>query len=253
MIPAQRQQAILKALASQEILSIAQLTSILDVSHMTIRRDIQQLENEQLVLQVSGGVRLAEHLTSEPSRKVKVSLQGLEKANIARLAVQHVLPNTTVYLDAGTTCLAIARELAFRQDLTVLSNDFAIIAYLMEHSQCKLYHTGGKVLRQNESCVGESAARFISSVNIHTSFISASSWDLTSISTPTEEKVPVKRAVIEASMQTILVCDASKFGKMGFFKAVPLQELKAIITDKSLAINTRKALEEKGITVYIAE
>lgn len=253
VIPAQRQQKILELLAEHEIASIGQLMKSLDVSHMTVRRDIQALEQDGLVITVSGGARLAEYIDAEPSRKVKDSLQSDEKLRIAATAARLVPPDTTVYLDAGTTCLAIARELAPRDDITVLTNDFAVEAYLSENSDCELYHTGGKVLRKNESCVGESAARFISSLNIGVGFISASSWDMRYISTPAEDKVPVKKAVVVASLKRVLVSDSTKYGKVSFFKAVAISDLDIIVTDGNLDEHSQKAIGDAGVKVIIAD
>ena len=234
------------------IASIAELTESFGVSHMTIRRDIQYLAEKGQVLLISGGVRLAESLEAEPPRKVKAALQSKEKALIAREAAQCIMQGSTVYLDAGTTCLALATQLVHRDDITVLTNDFAIASYLIEHSQCELYHTGGRVIRENESCVGESAARFISSVNIDISFISTPSWDTYSISVPMESKVPVKQAAVAASAKSILVSDSSKYGRVGFFKAIPLKDLDAVITDNGLDVLVRKALMASGLDVIIA-
>lgn len=253
LIPAQRQQIILKTLEQREVVSIAELTEALAVSHMTIRRDIVSLEQAGKVLLVSGGVRRVEQIEAEPSRNVKAALQSTEKAMISQAAGAIVPSGATVYLDAGTTCLAIAVQLAPRGDLTVLTNDFVIVSYLIENSQCALYHTGGHVIRQNESCDGESAARFIASVNIDIGFISASSWDMHYISTPTESKVPVKQAVVAASVKKILVSDATKYGKAGFFKAIPLKSLDAIITDSSLDPRALKAIRALGLEVIVAE
>ena len=219
---------------------------------MTIRRDIQTLVQEGRVLLISGGVRLAEQIESEPPRKVKATQCSAEKALIAREAAALVAPGATVYLDAGTTCLAIAAQLAQRDDIIVLTNDFAITAYLMESSRCELYHTGGHVIRQNESCSGESTARFIASVNIDVGFISAPSWDMDYISTPTESKVVVKRAVIAAAAHKVLVCDSSKYGKVGLFKAISLKDLNVIITDSGLDPFARKGMLAAGLSIIIA-
>ena len=252
MIPAQRQQMILNTLVQHGIASIADLSKSLDVSHMTVRRDIQNLEREGHVLLVPGGVRLAEQIEAEPSRQVKTALQSHEKTLIAKTAAALVTPNSTVYLDAGTTCLAIAVQLAQRDDITVLTNDFAVVSYLMEYSQCELYHTGGHVLRENESCIGENAALFIASLNIDIGFISASSWDMRYISTPAEAKVPVKQAVVAASTKRVLVSDATKYGKVGLFKAISLQDIDIIITDNGLDPHVQKALTAAGAKIIIA-
>ena len=122
----------------------------------------------------------------------------------------------------------------------------------MEYSQCELYHTGGYVLRKNESCIGEHAAHFIASLNIDIGFISASSWDMRYISTPTESKVPVKQAVVAASTRRILVSDATKYGKVGFLKAVSLKDIDMIITDSGLDPLVRKAMTAAGAKIVIA-
>jgi Transcriptional regulators of sugar metabolism len=252
LIPAERQRSILATLAGKEVASIAELTELLGVSHMTVRRDIQHLEQEGRVIQVSGGARLPERLVSEFSHKRKMSMQAREKQAIAQMAAEIVPPHATIYLDAGTTCLALARALAPRNDIVVVTNDFAVCAYLMENSSCILYHTGGRVLRENESCVGESAAQFFRSVNIDIAFLSASSWDSRYISTPSEAKVPVKRAVVSAAARRILVCDSAKYGKVGFFNALPLSDVDTIITDRGLDPNVRAALTQAGTDVLIA-
>ena len=243
----------METLYQKEVVSIAELTGRLGVSHMTVRRDIQQLETEGRVLQVSGGVKMVENILSEPSRELKILLQSREKLAIAAEAARRVSHGATVYLDAGTTCLALAVELAQRDDpaddLAVVTNDFAIAAYLMEHARCALYHTGGRVLRVNESCVGESAARFIRSVNIDVGFISASSWNTQYISTPTESKVPVKKAVVEAAAKRVLISDATKYGKVGFFNAVAMRDIHEIITDTGLQEHAREMLRREGVAV----
>ncbi|MDR2946169.1 MAG: DeoR/GlpR family DNA-binding transcription regulator, partial [Candidatus Adiutrix sp.] len=112
MIPAKRQQLILSALAEREVVSIAELTALLGVSHMTVRRDIQKLEQEGRVLSISGGVRRPEKISAEPSHVAKRVLQHEEKAAIARAAAALVEPGMSIYLDAGTTSLALAELIA---------------------------------------------------------------------------------------------------------------------------------------------
>lgn len=155
MIPAERQRTILSLLSQQEVLSISDLTEHLGVSHMTIRRDIVKLESSGKVVSVSGGVQLAQVLHSELSHDAKVEQQADEKAHIAQIAATLIDKDATVYLDAGTTALSIAHRIVDRDDLLVITNDFSIAAYLMTHSQCELYHTGGKVDRENQSVLAE--------------------------------------------------------------------------------------------------
>ena len=144
MIPAERQKKILTLLKSQEVVSISELVDLLNVSHMTIRRDIEKLESIGKVNSVSGGVQLTQTLHSELSHDVKITQFSLEKEKIGQIASNAIIPNATIYLDAGTTALEIAHQISQRNDLLVITNDFAIAAYLMAHSVNDIYHTGGK-------------------------------------------------------------------------------------------------------------
>lgn len=252
VIPEERRHLILRTLAQKELVSIAELTELLGVSHMTVRRDVYALERDGRLVQISGGVQATQKIDSEPSRTTKRSLRFDEKSAIAREAAQRIPKGATVYLDAGTTCLAIAELIAHRDDILVVTNDFPITDCLIKKGSCQLYHTGGQVIRDNESCAGESAAQAIRNLNLDIAFISASSWNNNWISTPTETKVPVKKAILAASAQCILACDTSKYGKVGFFNAISTNSLSEIITDEGLAEGAREAIRRAGVTLTLA-
>ena len=170
----------------------------------------------------------------------------------ARLAADQVAEGSTVYLDAGTTSLELARELALREDLMIVTNDFMVCAYLIEHGRCRLYHTGGQVIRENQSCAGEATAHFLRNLHLDVAFLSASSWDGQGISTPSEQKVPVKRAVVESAASRILICDSSKYGKVGTFNVVGWDAIDQVITDEQLPQSAREALAQHGVRVTMA-
>ena len=153
MIPVERQRKILTLLKNQEVVSISELVDLFNVSHMTIRRDIEKLEAIGKVSSVSGGVQLARNIHIELSHDIKITQFATEKEQIGKLASSIIAPNMTIYLDAGTTTLEIAHQITQRNDLLIITNDFAISAYLMANSANDIYHTGGKIDRQNQSTV----------------------------------------------------------------------------------------------------
>lgn len=252
MIPAERQNLIVSRLESRGVLSIAELTELLGVSHMTVRRDLQQLERAGRVTTVAGGVQLPEKILTEPSHHAKAQLRHGEKAAIGRLAAAMVRPGAVVYLDAGTTTLEIAHALTGRDDIAIVTNDFVIAAHLMRNAACRLYHTGGEVERENRSCVGDPAAEAVRRFNFDTAFISTSSFSMRGVSTPSENKVAVKRAIAQSAEESVLVTDSTKYGKLGTFNAVPLEALSAIVTDAGLPDTVRDAIRRAGITLHIA-
>nr|AMJ36517.1 DeoR C terminal sensor domain protein [uncultured bacterium] len=235
MIPIERHQRILALVEQRGAVSINEPTEILGVSHMTIRRDVSKLEEQGLLVSVSGGVRAVSRLATEPSHLVKSTLQSEEKQAIGALAASHIAKNSCIYLDAGTTTLALARAILDRDDLQVVTNDFEITQLLIDASQCGVIHTGGTLCRENRSCVGESAARTLRHLAIDTAFISASGWDSRGIFTPDENKVTVKETVSQVSARSILLCDSSKYNQVATFMALPLTRFSTIITDRHLS------------------
>ncbi|QIM67682.1 DeoR family transcriptional regulator [Mannheimia granulomatis] len=249
MIPVERQRKILQFINSNGIASINFLAKQLKVSHMTIRRDIQKLEEEGKISSVSGGVQSLERLTVELPHNDKSMLFQNEKFAIGTLASQLIPPHTTVYLDAGTTTLEIAHQIIDRTDLLIVTNDFVIAHYLSNSGKCDLIHIGGSVCKENLSTTGSLAAEFLKNISIDMAFISTSSWNLKGLTTPNENKIPVKKAILEASKQNILVTDSSKYGKVATFFVCPLTAFDQIICDKGLFENVQDAL--KGLSVQL--
>lgn len=190
-------------------------------------------------------------MAQEPSHQIKTELGTPQKAAIGKLAASLVQPERCIYLDAGTTTLAIARQLVTMNKLTVVTNDFVIADYLMDNSGRTIIHTGGAVCRENRSCVGEAAATLLRGLMIDQAFISASSWSVRSISTPAEDKVAVKRAV--ASRQKILVRDATKYGQVATWLALPLSEFNQIVIDDGLPESAIRALAKVDISLLMAK
>jgi DeoR/GlpR family transcriptional regulator of sugar metabolism len=252
VIPVERHQQILALIADRGVVSINELTELLNVSHMTVRRDVQKLEEDGLLLSVSGGVRTPERLASEPSHQDKSVMFNQQKTAIGKLAARHIPLNSCIYLDAGTTTLSLARELASRDDLLIITNDFAITGFLIDNSQCRVIHTGGTLCRENRSCVGEAAAQSLRNLFIDIAFISSSSWSLRGISTPNEDKVAVKRAAIEASSHHILLCDTSKYGRIATHLVTPLTAFNRVITDGDLPMTAQETLASMRIEVLTA-
>ncbi|MSE16514.1 DeoR family transcriptional regulator [Pantoea agglomerans] len=252
MIPVERHQQILALVADRGVVSIAELTERLGVSHMTIRRDVQKLEEQGAVLSVSGGVRSADRLAAEPSHLTKSALYNEEKRAIGRTAARQIPRNSCIYLDAGTTTLALAREVVDRDDLLVVTNDFMVANLLMEASQCRVIHTGGTVCRENRSCVGESAARSLRHLAIDIAFISASCWGPRGLFMPDEDKVMVKQAVSEVSSKRVLLSDSSKYNRIATFLALPLESFDRVVTDTHLSESARELLSAGSCELILA-
>lgn len=252
MIPAERQNFIAETLAGRGIVSIADLVAALGVSHMTVRRDIQELERRGRARAIAGGVQLVERLASDAPHQAKAGTNHAQKLAIGRKAAGLVGPNEFVYLDAGTTALELARALAGRGDLTIVTNDFVIADFLAANSACRLHHTGGEIDRDNRSAVGEAAAAAIRRFNFDAAFISTTSFAARGLSSPDARKSGVKQAAAECAGRRVLVTDSSKYGRIASFHSLDLASLSTIVTDAGLPEGARRALDESGVEILIA-
>lgn len=256
MIPEQRRDFIYRYVHEHTLASFKDLAELMNVSHMTVRRDIQMLEAEGKVVSINGGVKLNNMLKLELAYSEKSSLRHEIKQQIGKLAAMLVEPGQTLYLDAGTTLFEVARAIAASNcfNLTVVTNDFTISSYLMDMPHISLYHTGGLVDRRNRSCLGNSAANFFNAINIDVAFLSSSSWDAErGMSTPSEGKAMVKAAVLRASRRTVLASDSSKYGKYGMFHICNLQQLTDIISDAELPEAAQQQIEHAGVKLHLVD
>ncbi|WP_413112267.1 DeoR/GlpR family DNA-binding transcription regulator [Thaumasiovibrio sp. DFM-14] len=258
MAPILRKKEIINVLSERGMLSVGELAAHLDVSEMTIRRDITKLEEENLVIKHQGIIELIDSnhpnkLTYEPPRIQKETLFHDEKVYVASMAVKEVSDGMILYLDAGTTTLEIAKQLAFEygfNDLTIITNDFAITMLLIQHSTYTIYHTGGRVDRENQSCVGEQTANALAGLHITKAFISSSSWDSNGITTPNESKIAVKRAIINSSRQRYLVTDSSKYNTAAMFKICDLSVFDKIFTDQNIPDTAVDDIQLQGVKIF---
>ncbi|ASY31839.1 MULTISPECIES: DeoR/GlpR family DNA-binding transcription regulator [unclassified Streptomyces] len=253
LIPDQRRELLVRHLRREGVLSVQQITQLFGVSHMTVRRDIAELERQGLVFSVPGGVRIASPVQTEPSYQTKTAVEQPQKQAMAARAAELVQDGMTVYLDAGTTLSAMVPLLARRESLTVVTNDFTTADLLMASPHIDVIHVGGRVEPANRSSVGRLAARTLRQLALDLAFVSTSSWDrLRGVTTPSELKVEVKKAAMECAGSSVLVAGSSKYGTFGKYRVAPLTSFDVVITDEDLAEAAAEGIRAGGTELLLA-
>ncbi|ONK13980.1 DeoR/GlpR family DNA-binding transcription regulator [Streptomyces sp. MP131-18] len=254
LIPDQRRELLIKLLRGHAVLSVHQLTEMLGVSHMTVRRDIATLERQGRAVSVPGGVRIAGQLHEEPSFIDKSTMDQPAKLAIAERAAGLLNDNTTVYLDAGTTCQALVPHLVRHQGMTVVTNDFTTANALMGNPDIEVIHSGGRIEHANRSAVGRLAALTLGQLALDVAFVSTSSWDLThGVTTPSAAKVEVKQAAMRSASRSVLLAGSVKYGTFGMYRVADLTGFDTLITDAGLPPSVRTALHERGVETSFAK
>ncbi|MFC9354023.1 DeoR/GlpR family DNA-binding transcription regulator [Arthrobacter sp. NPDC057013] len=255
LIPEQRHQEILRLLRREGVLSIRSLTDYMNVSHMTVRRDVAALENSGQVVSVQGGVRLAEWTGQAlpRQREFRAQLELPRKQAIAQLAARVIEDDMVVFLDAGTTCQSVVAHLGARKNLTVVTNNFHVVTSLFTHPHIQVIHTGGAVDPSSGSSEGRIAADAIKGVNIDLFFLSTGTWNMyQGVTTPKMDKVEVKLAALQASTSCFLLADSTKFGTVSKFQVTAIEKLDAVVTDEQLPQEMQENIRDLGVAVHVA-
>ncbi|MFD2045306.1 DeoR/GlpR family DNA-binding transcription regulator [Ornithinibacillus salinisoli] len=244
MQPTERRDRIMQQVRKNSKVEIDFLATELNVSPMTIRRDLDQLEEEGQVIRIHGGAVLPKPLITETPFLTKESRRIEQKRIIAQKALSYIKDGQTILLDSGTTTLELARLLRNRENVTVITNDIKIAAELVD-STLKVIVTGGELQNDVGALFGPQTHQLLKTIHVDLFFLGAHAIDLNAgVTSPTFEKSLVKQLMIQAADKTWLVADSSKINQKAFSKVCGLNELTGFITDEDIADNDRNILSE---------
>ncbi|HHT44065.1 MAG TPA: DeoR/GlpR transcriptional regulator [Fastidiosipila sp.] len=244
-----RQRRIVELVERFGWVEVGELASSLDVSQVTVRRDLDLLDKLNLLERRRGGAVSVNAPFEVESTYQDKSQENLEaKQRIAKRAVSLISPGMSLFLDAGTTVFEVAKRLEKIRNLTVITNDLKTALHLCS-LPVTLYFLGGLVQPETGSVianVGDGAFDF--SVDI--SFIGARTIDDDyETFTPTSFKAGLKRLVRKKARHSYLLVDHSKFHKRAIFRVDPLSAYSGVITDKTFSSAERSELKAKGVHI----
>ena len=250
MLPKQRQDQIVRALRADGAGGVKVLATKLGVSEATIRRDLEQLHAEGRLTRVYGGA-LAVDGGDEPFADVN-AVHAQEKDRIARRAAELVSDGESVLLDIGTTALRVAQHLHGRS-VTVVTSNLAVLEELQNDEQIELIVLGGFVRRSYRSLVGYLTEESLRQIHVDWLFLGTNRVRPNGrVMDSTMIEVPVKRAMIKAADQVVLLADRTKFPGHGVARVCEPGELSMVVTEPGADEATRTQLTEAGVQVVLA-
>lgn len=248
MLAHQRQERILAELRRSGAVRVAQLTELLGVSDMTVRRDLEQLAGEGLARKVHGGAVLAGQVAFEPGFAAKSQLAQPAKAAIAEHAAGLIQPGAAVALSAGTTTWAMAPYVASIAGLTVVTNSTTVadaITALDTANQVTVILTGG-VRTPSAALVGPVADRAIASMHVDLLFLGVHGMDpRAGYTTPNLAEATTNRVLVESAREVVVLADSSKWGVVGLADIGPLDLARTVVTDEGLSADAQAMLRER--------
>ena len=238
-------------LRERGILRVEELASELGVSAATVRRDLAALEAFGDLRRIHGGAVAAEGRDEEPLFDDKTSMAASEKQRIAEAALKLIRPRDIVYLDGGSTVLALARLLASQTQLTVVTNSLRV-AQVFSSGGPRMILTGGECRLLSQTFVGPLTRAVLEQMHLDIAFMGTIGVSAAQGMTTTDpaEAFTKEQAMARAS-RTVLLADSTKFVKTSFVRFGTLANLSAVISDKQMPPAERKAFQRGGVETIL--
>ena len=253
MTKEERHTYILEQLMKQSSVQVSELAELLNVSSVTIRKDLTELEKNGRLYRSHGKAILINPFANNRSVNEKESLNAEEKQLIGMEAAQLVVPNDSILLASGTTIHALARNLRPADKLTVVSASLQATELLAENENIDIIQIGGNVRHSSLSVVGQYSEMILRSCSFSKLFLGVDGIDLEfGISTTDMREAELNREMIHTAQKTIVLADSSKFGRRGFARICGMDDVDMIITDAHVSPTIAAAIEELGIDLVIA-
>ena len=249
---AERHQLILQHLKEHSRVNIQELSDLLEVSGVTIRKDLKVLEDKSLLFRTRGGGSLANPYAFEKPVDEKALINAEEKQRIAKAALPLIELHDSIIIGSGTTVFELARCLYPTKPLTVITPAVKVAHELSGRIHVEVLQLGGLIRPNSYSVVGSQAERMLENLSCGILFIGVDGIDFDfglSISNLIETSLNQK--MIETAQSIAVMADGSKIGKRGIGKIGDLDQIQYFITDSGVSSEAIKTLEDRGIKVIV--
>ena len=248
-----RQQQIIDLVRQRGFVSIEALAEHFAVTPQTVRRDINQLCDRELLRRYHGGAGLPSSVENV-AYKTRQILFHEEKRRIAQLAAQHIPDGASLFINIGTTTEEVAVALLGHRHLRVITNNLHVASILSENDRFEVIVAGGELRSRDRGIIGMATVDFISQFKVDFGIIGISGIDADgSLLDFDPREVRVSQAIIANSRQVFLVADHSKFGRNPMVRLGSLAEIDAFFTDEPPPPPIAMLLSENDVQLFIAD
>lgn len=253
-----RHQKILEILADKEIVSVNELSRLLNVTVVTMRTDLTDLAKLGKVIRTHGGARLLEErVRNEYSFDLRKSLNHSCKSKIGKTALNFVGSGDCILFDASTTVLSMAHELRKRtadfKDVTIIPTGIWTAIELMGCNEINVLLPGGYLRQISGSIIGLPQDDFFNSLNIQKAFLGA--WGISKDNGLTDthlQEIELKKSIVKRAKEVTVLVDGSKFNQTGISAYAELNQVTRVITDSTAPEAEIKKIKQCGIELIIA-
>lgn len=232
--------------------TVNELCERFSVSPATIRNDLRELAEYGLLERTHGGAMIKTGVNFELNNVEKKVVGVQQKKAIAHQALKFIKDGTSIALDAGTTCLELAKLLGNYQNLTVVTHDLNIAAFLDSNTRVNVIVAGGQIRQGFNYTVGEMTLSGLKYLNVDVAFVAANGVDCEKgLSTPEFETGSIKKVLMHNAKEVIAVVASSKINFVSFVKFGEIEDVDILITDEKADSEFVEKVREKGVRVEL--
>lgn len=248
---AQRQERITAILLKRRIVRVNELCKELSASPATIRRDLAEMESRGLTKRVHGGAVCVDNRLDEPVFASKAGIASREKDSIATAALGLIRPSDSIFLDGGSTILALAHLMMEMSSVTVVTNSL-IVANLFASKGPRVITVGGELRRLSQTFVGSLSRHTIDNIHVDKAFMGTIGVSATAGMTTTDPReAQTKELIMQHAREVILLADSSKIGKISFVKFGTPGSGQTLLTDSGAPADELRLLKKTGMKVVV--
>ncbi len=248
-----RQRAIYMLALRQGSVDVADLAQRYGVTTETIRRDLSDMQDRQLLRRVHGGAIPIERMNHEPMVEARDIVNAEEKLRIATKAVAEVPERGSIIIDSGSTGQRLAEVFPVDRDIHVVTNSLVTALTLSRRGVRELTVLGGAVRTKRLAMVDDTTRAELQPMSVDVLFVSCDGLSFHhGLTTPYREEYTIKRAMIERARRVVALVDASKFHNVQMFSFASFDEIDVLITDTRAGKEDVEALTSHEMTVQRA-
>lgn len=243
----ERHTKILELLTEKEKVEVTQLSDLFHVSQVTIRKDLDQLENKGLIIRAHGFATL----NSTDDINNRLAYHYDVKQRIAKLACESIHDGETIMIESGSCCALLALEIAYtKKDITLITNSAFIADFIRKVSQMRIILLGGEYQHESQVVVGPITRKCIESFFVDKFFIGTDGFSENSGFTGNDYmRSETVRDMAKQAKQVIVVTDSSKFHQVGVVNLLPIHDIEYVITDSQIPQDCENFLINQNVTV----
>jgi len=248
----ERHEYILDILRKQSSVSVISFANQLNVSEVTIRKDLSYLESLNLLYRAHGFAILINPYINDKHINEKEKINTEKKRAIGQYAASLITDNDSIIIASGTTVLSLARDIKTTTHLTVVTAAVNVATVLSKDKNIDVVQLGGILRNSSVSVVGPFAEKMMQDFSCSKLFIGVDGFDTSfGLTTTNLMEANLNRIMMKAAQKIIVLADSSKFGLRGFSKICDISEIDQIITDDKAPQQYLEKLNDIGIEVSI--